>query len=251
MEFNSSYSLKPSCESPEMFVPFAYNHLRNSDFQVFANEVPVFLREHHNGMYRTEVYFLCKMIAELPIYVICPLLSVAIPYYAIGLNPAIDRFLIAAALVILVTQVAISFGIRLSISLQFVTSDRSSFRIIFDYIVFDFAGYMISCLAPTVEVANAIAAPLILPSLLFGGFFLNNGQVPDYFDWLRYVSWFMYTNEALSINQWAGVRFNSPECANSTFLPSQSLVYCTGEDVLEQFSFEDVTRSSFSFLPLN
>ena len=27
---------------------------------VFCMELPIFLREHYNGMYRTDVYFLCK-----------------------------------------------------------------------------------------------------------------------------------------------------------------------------------------------
>ena len=40
--------------------------------------------------------------------------------------------------------------------------------------------------------------------LLFGGFLLKNGDAPYYLNWMRYLSWFMYGNEALSINQWHG-----------------------------------------------
>jgi ATP-binding cassette, subfamily G (WHITE), eye pigment precursor transporter len=72
--------------------------------------VPIFLREHFNGMYRTDVYFLCKMLAEFPFYILFPLVSFAIPYYAIGLNPGVDNFFIGSAIVILVTNVAVSFG---------------------------------------------------------------------------------------------------------------------------------------------
>ena len=61
-------------------------------------------------MYRTDVYFLCKMLAEFPLYILFPLVSFAIPYYAIGLNPGVDRFFIGSAIVILVTNVAVSFG---------------------------------------------------------------------------------------------------------------------------------------------
>nr|QST15005.1 ABCG2-like5-1 protein [Diaphanosoma celebensis] len=174
-------------------------------FLVFAGEVPIFLREHFNGMYRTEIYFLGKMIAELPIYVVFPFVSFAIPYFAIELNPAVDRFFMGAGVIILVTNVATSFG------------------------------YFVSCLTSSVEVATALGAPMILPSLLFGGFFLNNGQVPVYLDWLRYLSWFMYSNEALTINQWQGVRFNTTECSANKTIP---LLTCTGEDVLKQFSFK-------------
>lgn len=82
----------------------------NERTQVFAGEVPIFLREHFNGMYRTEVYFISKMLAELPLYILFPFISFAIPYYIVGLNPAVDRFFIGCALLILVANVATSFG---------------------------------------------------------------------------------------------------------------------------------------------
>uniref|UniRef100_A0A0N7ZS33 Protein white n=1 Tax=Daphnia magna TaxID=35525 RepID=A0A0N7ZS33_9CRUS len=166
---------------------------------VITSELPIFLREHFNGMYRTDIYFLCKTLADLPVYVVFPFIFVTIPYYAIGLNPEAERFFIACGIVILVANVATSFG------------------------------YMISCLAGSTQVALAMAAPLIIPLLLFGGFFLQNGAVPIYFDWMRYISWFMYGNEALSINQWVGVRFNDTVCPNGV---------CTGEQILKNFDFD-------------
>ena len=47
-------------------------------------------------------------------------------------------------------------------------------------------GFMISCLANSTQIAMALAAPLIIPVMLFGGFFLQNGAVPFYFQCLRY-----------------------------------------------------------------
>ncbi len=61
-------------------------------------------------MYRTDVYFLSKTIAELGVYIFFPFVAFAIPYYIIGLNPAVERFFIGAGIVILVTNVATSFG---------------------------------------------------------------------------------------------------------------------------------------------
>uniref|UniRef100_A0A0P5IC49 Protein white n=1 Tax=Daphnia magna TaxID=35525 RepID=A0A0P5IC49_9CRUS len=163
-----------------------------------TGELPIFLREHFNGMYRTDIYFICKSIADLPLFILFPFIFVLIPYFAIGLNPAADRFFIACGITILVANVASSFG------------------------------FMISCLAGTTDVALALAPPLIIPLLLFGGFFLSNEDVPVYFDWMRYISWFMYGNEALSINQWVGVSFNDTSCPNDV---------CTGEQILASFDF--------------
>jgi ABC-type multidrug transport system permease subunit len=68
-------------------------------------ELPVFLREHFNGMYRTDVYYLCKQLAEFPLFVITPIIFVGIFYFMVGMNPEIERFLIACAVILLVTQV--------------------------------------------------------------------------------------------------------------------------------------------------
>jgi len=196
----------------------------------FAAEQPMFLREHWNGMYRTDVYMLAKMMAELPFHIGYAFLFVIVPYYPIGFNGAVDRFFISVAILIIVANVATSFG------------------------------YFISCLSSSLKIASALSAPMIIPLLLFGGFFLNNGSVPVYFQWLRYMSWLMYGNEALSINQWQGIKFDNPNCnmlngesdmpintSNSTIsvdslsnatssIPIIGQI-CTGEDILNNLNF--------------
>lgn len=78
--------------------------------QVITSELPIFLREHFNGMYRTDIYFLCKTLADLPVYIIFPFIFVTIPYYAVGLNPDAERFFTACGIIILVANGATSFG---------------------------------------------------------------------------------------------------------------------------------------------
>lgn len=78
--------------------------------QVFCSEMPVFMREHHNGMYRTDVYFLCKTIAEIPIFLVIPVLFTSIMYFLVGLNPEPSRFFQAVVIITLVSNVATSFG---------------------------------------------------------------------------------------------------------------------------------------------
>jgi ABC-type transport system involved in multi-copper enzyme maturation permease subunit len=134
-------------------------------------------------------------------------------------------------------------------------------------------GYFVSCIASTPQVALAISAPMVIPVLLFGGFFLQNGSVPNYLNWISYLSWFMYGNEALSINQWYGVEFNNTDCQyvgyNITkftdFLPEnadgpianfievltgiyaayEKNVACSGNDILENYNFNPVFMHLF------
>ncbi|XP_073236643.1 protein white-like [Porites lutea] len=151
---------------------------------VFPVELPVFLREHKNGMYRTDVYYLAKTLAEIPVFLISPLFLITISYWMIGLRGEFLHFLVCYGIMCLVTNVAVSFG------------------------------YIISTIAPTITAATSLGPPLMLPLLIFGGFFLKNTTVPVYFIWLKYISWFMYGFEALIINQWKG--YGSIPCTTET-----------------------------------
>lgn len=168
---------------------------------VFCCELPVFTREHFNGMYRTDVYFICKTLAEVPIFLIIPILFTTISYYMVGFNPEVDRFFIAISIVMLVANVATSFG------------------------------YFISCISTSITMALSIGPPVVIPFLLFGGFFLNTSSVPVYFTWLSYLSWFRYANEALLINQWSGVE--NITCNSNSSCPRN------GRVVLETYNFSE------------
>lgn len=124
-----------------------------------------------------------------------------------------------------------------------------------------FLGYFASCIGGTPQITLGIAIPMIMPLLLFGGFFLENGSAPDYLNWISYLSWFMYGNEALSINQWKDVQFNNTDCQyigyNISNLPPgtppdfaafvtglytayEENVACSGDDILEMYNFNPV-----------
>ncbi|XP_049866741.1 protein white isoform X1 [Pectinophora gossypiella] len=169
---------------------------------VFCSELPIFIREHHSGMYRADVYFLSKTLAEAPVFATIPLVFTTIAYYMIGLNPAPERFFIASGLAALITNVATSFG------------------------------YLISCASSSVSMAASVGPPIIIPFMLFGGFFLNSGSVPPYLGWISYLSWFRYGNEALLINQWSGV--DSIACTRENFTCPAS-----GQVVLDTLSFSE------------
>jgi ATP-binding cassette, subfamily G (WHITE), eye pigment precursor transporter len=68
------------------------------------------MREHANGMYRADVYFLCKTLAEIPIFIAIPVLFTTVTYFMIGLANEPYKFLNTALIVTLVANVATSFG---------------------------------------------------------------------------------------------------------------------------------------------
>jgi ABC-type multidrug transport system permease subunit len=77
---------------------------------VFCQELPIFLREHQSGMYRTDVYFLSKTIADLPFFILFPTIFSAVAYFMIGLNESVERFLVCTLIIIIVSNVSCSFG---------------------------------------------------------------------------------------------------------------------------------------------
>ncbi|XP_060558018.1 protein white-like, partial [Ruditapes philippinarum] len=98
-------------------------------------------------------------------------------------------------------------------------------------------GYIVSAAANSVTTALAIAPPMMIPLLMFGGFFLNSDSIPVYFIWLEYLSWFKYANELLSVNQWDNI--DSIDCENSTSSGSQNpCLYKSGEQVINYLNFD-------------
>ncbi|KAH7645763.1 protein white isoform X1 [Dermatophagoides farinae] len=146
-----------------------------SVINTFCSELPIFLREYNNGMYRVDTYFLAKMFSELPYQIIFPTILVALLYYMVGFNNTWNSFIMFIFISNLIANCGISFG------------------------------YMISCLSSSTKMAIALSSPLILPLLLFGGFFINNSTIPVYFKLFKYISWFYYGNEALIITQWINI----------------------------------------------
>ena len=63
-------------------------------------------------------------------------------------NEDFEKFLIAIGITEILTQTVVSFG------------------------------YLISCIASSVQMALAFGPTLLIPLMLFGGLFLNNGTIP-------------------------------------------------------------------------
>ncbi|CAH3152291.1 unnamed protein product [Porites lobata] len=125
----------------------------------FPEERRVFLRDNHSGMYRTDIYFLCKTFAQVPQFVFGPLLMIAIEYWMAGLRADPVRFLFAYGILVLVSMASVSYT------------------------------YVISAFAPTSSASIAIIEPMVLPFLLLGGFFKDNTTLPW---WLRIVQFFSW-----------------------------------------------------------
>lgn len=178
---------------------------------VFSTEIHIFMRERKSNLYTTFVYFMAKTLAELPLFLLIPVIFTSIAYPLIGLQMGIKHFAIAIFIVVLVANVATSFG------------------------------YMISCVSRNVNMALSIGPPIIIPFLLFGGYFLNQRSITPWLRWLPYLSWFHYGNEALLVNQWGDIEEGVINCTGG----KNSTCPSSGEIILQTFNFSQVLTYNF------
>ena len=112
-------------------------------------------------------------------------------YWIVHLNPIFTRFLLYTLILIELSFCATSCGI------------------------------LISALASSVEVALALAPAVMLPLILFGGFFTPGSALPAWCAWMRYGSFFYYAFRAVMCNEFKGETFNC----------DQTPCFSTGEQV--------------------
>ncbi|KAH9524965.1 hypothetical protein Btru_028360 [Bulinus truncatus] len=192
----------------------------------FPVEMNIFLREYGSGLYRVDTYYVSKSIAEVPLFIVVSVLFNTITYWMIGLHNSWEAFLIANGALILVATNAISLG------------------------------YFVSTICGSVTVSLAVAPPLLIPFMLFGGLFVNNANIPVYFVWLEYLSWFKFSNEILMVNQWREIseipcpNVTLPQLATNVTSPGfpnfPQCLFKSGQDVLDYTSFSEIQLHKFT-----
>lgn len=153
----------------------AFNAIQNV-ILIFPDERPVFLREVNNNMYNVGPYFWAKIVSELPFSILTPVIFGSIVYYPIGFS-TIDWY---------------KFPVFLSI-LILIYNSCSGYSLI------------ISCTFSDKQLAVTLTPVLIIPFMLFAGFFVNQNQIPWYLSPFKVVSIFKYGYQALYLNEYDGL----------------------------------------------
>lgn len=168
---------------------------------IFSLEKSVFIREHTNGYYGLSAYFLSKTLVELPHQVILPIVQTIIIYFMVGLNgdPTVNFFVYALTLVLL-------------------TVCGSALGVFFASLFAD------------LTVSLAVTPMVLLPLMLFSGLFVNNGSIPVYFDWIKYLSPIKYGFEIL---------FKTQFDDQWKYAMPGSNVVVHGPDVVKQLGLDD------------
>nr|QUF59466.1 ATP-binding cassette transporter Abcg-like1-2 [Brachionus angularis] len=175
----------------------------------FPLDLAIVYRETKNRLYSITPYFLVKQIAELPKFIIIPFFLVTIIYWMSGIYDNVNVYLQISFTFVLCTQIAVSYGL------------------------------LISAIAPDLDSALAMLVPIIMPFLIFAGFFFNNISSPDYFVWIKYTSWFYYTNELVNVFLWRKIKAIPCTTSNTNNICSASNCFDSGSDVLKAANFKE------------
>ncbi|XP_047220335.1 broad substrate specificity ATP-binding cassette transporter ABCG2b isoform X2 [Girardinichthys multiradiatus] len=162
-----------------------------SAVELFINERAIFIHENSSGYYRTSVYFLSKIFADLiPNRIIPIFVFSAIAYYMMALKPAFVAFLCFA-----LTMSLVSLG---GVALAFLVSASVS----------------------TFAMANILIALPFVFMMVFGGFLVNLNSMLSWLSWLKWISIFSYGLNAVYINEMTGQIFYS----NNSIVPGEAFL---------------------------
>nr|XP_018896422.1 PREDICTED: protein scarlet [Bemisia tabaci] len=168
----------------------------------FPRQFPLLNKEYTSGIYPPSVFYLSNLLALGPGQILEPLLFVVIVYLFAGLRSSVYAFGITVLAIVLTMNVSTACGIFFSVAFDSVPI-AMSYLVPFDYAL------MITC-----------------------GAFIKLSTLPDYAYWIQYISWLMYSYEAMTIVQWNNI-------TNISCLENQPDLPCleNGQEILNKFSF--------------
>ncbi|XP_039552087.1 broad substrate specificity ATP-binding cassette transporter ABCG2 isoform X1 [Passer montanus] len=179
-----------------------------SALELFVVEKKIFIHEYISGYYRTSVYFIAKLLADLiPIRTMPSIIFTCIVYFMLGLKPTAGAFFTMMFTLMMVSYAATSMALAIA------------------------AGQSV------VAVANLLTTVAFVFMIIFSGLLVNLTSVLSWLSWLKYFSIPRYGMTALQINELTGLNFCGS--SNNTILSSDSryqesgLVKCTGDDYLK------------------
>eukprot|EP00343_Euplotes_focardii_P008173 CAMPEP_0205821666 /NCGR_PEP_ID=MMETSP0206-20130828/8763_1 /ASSEMBLY_ACC=CAM_ASM_000279 /TAXON_ID=36767 /ORGANISM="Euplotes focardii, Strain TN1" /LENGTH=699 /DNA_ID=CAMNT_0053117321 /DNA_START=14 /DNA_END=2113 /DNA_ORIENTATION=+ len=151
---------------------------------VFPDERPVFIREHSGKMYDTTIYYIAKILSEVPLTLINGTLYSVVLYWAVGLNTdSFGRFIVFWLYTILLMWSAMGMG---------------------------FAG---GVLVSDKNVAVGMIPVIIIPLMLLSGFFVDQDNILPVLTPFEYISLFKWSLQVYVYNEYEGLTLEcSPSC---------------------------------------
>uniref|UniRef100_A0A8C2HGP2 ATP-binding cassette, sub-family G (WHITE), member 2c n=1 Tax=Cyprinus carpio TaxID=7962 RepID=A0A8C2HGP2_CYPCA len=142
-----------------------------SAVELFISERVLFIHENSSGFYRTSVYFLSKVFADLiPNRILPVFIFSAIPYFMMGLKPDVEAFFLYCLTMSMVSLSAVSLA------------------------------FLVSASVGSFAMANILIAMPYVFMMVFGGFLVNLNSMLSWMSWLKWASIFRYGYNVSALN---------------------------------------------------
>ena len=157
-----------------------------SALNAFLQGKVLFVHENACGYYRVSAYFFAKLLLDLlPKRIIPVAVGGTIIYFMMGFQVVIHKYLIFI------------------LTLMLTTVGASGFPFLYGALVNNFA------------VANLMTGLTFVMMMVFGGLLVNITSLPEWIQWIQYLSIFRLAISTLSINELLGLEFNQTETKGS------------------------------------
>ncbi|CAD6232938.1 GSCOCT00007057001.2-RA-CDS [Cotesia congregata] len=137
----------------------------SSTITTFPLSLPIVTREHFNRWYKLRSFYLANKFADLPIQIIAVSIYTLIVYFMTGQIPEGRRFVLLAIVSVAVSLVAQIIGVIVGTGMS-------------------------------VQNSVILGPLLIMPFVVFSGFFVHINDAPSYLQWLFHASFLKYGFES-------------------------------------------------------
>jgi ATP-binding cassette subfamily G (WHITE) protein 1 len=122
-------------------------------------------------MYGLVPYFMTKNLLEQPALLLQPLVTLLVVFWGVGFNNSFETFARMWLILMLLCQCGSALG------------------------------FMISASVDSIQKASALSSAVTLPSILFGGLFVQNSSVFRELSWIQWLSPVRYAFEGTVISE--------------------------------------------------
>mmetsp|Transcript_10082 Transcript_10082/g.15181 ORF Transcript_10082/g.15181 Transcript_10082/m.15181 type:complete len:661 (+) Transcript_10082:84-2066(+) len=175
--------------------------------RVFPSERGLMVRERSAGSYRVGPYFLSKSFSDIYLYIVFPSIYGIMVYFSAGLNGDAEAVFIFLGLFLMQILTAQSLGM------------------------------LISAWIKDLALAQSFSFVLVLLIMLFGGFYVNNDNIPYGLNWIKYLSFLYWGYGALIVNEFEGREY---PCVQDTANTYGNECPIPGDNVIKSLKFEDI-----------
>ncbi|KAL3670758.1 hypothetical protein V7S43_003946 [Phytophthora oleae] len=151
---------------------------QSSQVPTYLAERDIFYKQRGANFYRTASYVLAQSVGQIPLAVAETLIFGSLVYWICSFEADVWRFIIF--LVILLVM-------NLAMGMWF---------------------FFLSAVCPDGNIASPVSQVSILVMVIFAGFIVTAGTIPDWLIWLHWISPMSWALRALSINQYRADSFN-------------------------------------------